>query len=78
MSGDSGGHWWLTFLGSHWELAEEENIGHKGVCQVIIPPEIAWRLLTQGITIEEARPQIEIKGKTTLGEPIFLARAVMV
>lgn len=78
VSGDSGGHWWLTFLGSHWELAEEENIGHKVVCQVIIPPEIAWRLLTRGITTEEARPHIEIKGKTTLGEPIFLARAVMV
>ncbi|MBA4849621.1 maleylpyruvate isomerase N-terminal domain-containing protein [Emticicia sp. BO119] len=75
VTGEGGGTWNLYHENSQWFLVQE-NVTEP-ICKVIIEGAIAWRLLTKGISKQEARNYISIEGKQEAGEMIFDMLAVM-
>jgi hypothetical protein len=65
ISGDCGGSWYLFRDGGAWALIASPD-GEK-VAETTIPQEIAWRIFTRGIAIEEARTQVQLTGDETVG-----------
>lgn len=67
------GEWYMIRKDNSWKLDEITTPS----CEIIIDGEMAWRLFTKGITKEEAKPYVTIKGDQDLGTPIFSTLAVM-
>jgi uncharacterized protein (TIGR03083 family) len=65
VSGDCGGHWYLSRGDNDWRLTAEP-VGEK-VSETIIPQEIAWRIFTKGISRESALEQVRVSGDADLG-----------
>ncbi|MBK7808901.1 MAG: maleylpyruvate isomerase N-terminal domain-containing protein [Saprospiraceae bacterium] len=75
ISGESGGDWYLYRNEEKWILVTECEL--VPICHIRIPPEIAWRLFTKGISREEAEPLINIDGEKSYGSRIIDMLAVM-
>ncbi|RYU97064.1 maleylpyruvate isomerase N-terminal domain-containing protein [Emticicia agri] len=75
VTGDGGGVWNLYHNGNQWLLVQENAV--EPLCQVTINGDIAWRLLSKGISKQEARNHVTIQGKQVTGEKIFDMLAVM-
>ncbi len=75
ISGESGGDWYLYRNEEKWILVTECEL--VPICHISIPPEIAWRLFTKGISREEAEPLINIDGEKSYGSRIIDMLAVM-
>jgi uncharacterized protein (TIGR03083 family) len=75
VAGESGGEWTLMREGGAWELYTGES--DDSVCKVRMDQDTAWRLLTKGLSREEAEARIEITGDDRLGKPILGMLAVM-
>lgn len=69
ISGEAGGVWTLNREGGAWRLYTGEI--DDAVCQVRIEQDTAWRLLTKGLSREDAAARIEIIGDRRIGEPIL-------
>ncbi|MEZ4829602.1 MAG: hypothetical protein R3C61_25450 [Bacteroidia bacterium] len=65
----------LVRISGKWSLTDTSEI--KPDCEVIIPDEIAWRIMTKGISQNQAREQLTIIGETMLGEYFTGMLAVM-
>lgn len=70
--------WFLLRTGKNWALTNQA-VDHtdRMDTEVLIPKEIAWRLLSKGITYADAKSQIKIHGHMDLGEKILSMVAVM-
>jgi uncharacterized protein (TIGR03083 family) len=75
IAGEAGGVWTLKREGEAWSLYTGE--GEGAACEVRMDQDAAWRLLTKGISREEAQARIEIIGDHRLGAPILGMLAVM-
>jgi uncharacterized protein (TIGR03083 family) len=74
IAGEAGGAWTLKREGAAWAL----YAGRDGAaCEVRMDQDVAWRLLTKGLSREEAAARIEITGDGRLGEPVLGMVAVM-
>ncbi|MDX2248011.1 MAG: maleylpyruvate isomerase N-terminal domain-containing protein [Bacteroidia bacterium] len=65
----------LVRVSGKWTLTDTSEI--KPDCEVSIPDPIAWRILTKGISQEEALQQVSLSGETALGMPVVGMLAVM-
>ncbi len=65
VSGKCGGSWYLLRDGSAWTLIASPA-GEK-ISEVTIPQEIAWRIFTKGIVLEEAGTQVQVTGDEAVG-----------
>jgi len=65
ISGECGGSWYLFRDGDAWILIAFP--AGKSISEVTIPQEIAWRIFTKGIALEEARSQVQVTGDETVG-----------
>jgi uncharacterized protein (TIGR03083 family) len=75
IAGEAGGAWTLKREGGAWSLYTGE--GEGAACEVRMDQDAAWRLLTKGLSREEAEARIEIIGDHRLGKPILGMLAVM-
>lgn len=75
ISGEAGGNWYLQRGDINWILKADKN--KPTDCEVIISPDIAWKLFTKGITPGFALEKSTITGDIKLGEPIFNMVSVM-
>jgi uncharacterized protein (TIGR03083 family) len=75
IAGEAGGAWTLRREGGAWSLYTGE--GEGAACEVRMDQDAAWRLLTKGLSGEEASARIEIIGDDRLGKPILGMLAVM-
>lgn len=73
--GEAGGAWTLKRESAAWKLYTGES--DSPVCKVRMDQDAAWRLLTKGLSREEASARIEIIGDDRLGKPILGMLAVM-
>src|SRR5262249_1062560 len=73
--GEAGGAWTLKREGGTWELYTGES--DSAACEVRMDQDGAWRLLTKGLSQDEATARIEIIGDDRLGKPILGMLAVM-
>jgi uncharacterized protein (TIGR03083 family) len=64
VAGECGGSWYLYREHEGWQLAAEP-IGQEA-SKAVIPPEIAWRIFTKGISKELANSQVEVAGDLEL------------
>lgn len=75
IAGEAGGTWTSKREGGAWKLYTGESDGAD--CVVRMDQDAAWRLLTKGLSQEEAAARIEIIGDDRLGKPILGMLAVM-
>lgn len=75
VTGDAGGSWHLIRNGQQWIL--QEGGAADATAIVNIPPAIAWKLFTKGLTAQEAEHTTSISGDTALGKAALSMIAVM-
>jgi len=75
ITGEAGGEWTLKRESGAWKLYAGES--DTAVCLVRMEQDAAWRLLTKGLSQEEAAERVEISGDDRLGMPILGMLAVM-
>jgi len=75
VTGEAGGAWTLAREASGWVLYEGAAAGP--MTRARLDPDTAWRLLTKGLSQQDARRRIELAGRPELGEPLLGMLAVM-
>ncbi len=75
IAGEAGGAWTLKREGGTWKLYYGES--PDAVCKVMMDQDTAWRLLTKGLSRDEAVARVEFIGDSRLGEPILGMLSVM-
>ena len=65
VSGECGGSWTLLRDSKAWRLMSDAS--GDAIVHVTIPPDIAWRIFTKGISYEAARAQTHCVGDQALG-----------
>jgi len=75
ITGEAGGEWTLSREDGAWRLYSGSS--NQPACQVRMDQDTAWRLLTKGLSRDDARARIEINGEADLGRPIPGMLAVM-
>ena len=75
IDGEAGDDWTLMREGGAWKLFAGAN--DSTACRVHMDQDTAWRLLTKGLSREEAATRTEITGDARLGEPVLEMLAVM-
>jgi len=65
VSGECGSSWYLYRDGAEWILIASPA-GEK-ISETIIPQEIAWRIFTKGISVEEAGMHVQFTGDRAIG-----------
>jgi len=75
VAGEAGGDWSLVNQQHAWQLFAGR--APEAVSQVSLDQDIAWRLFSKGITPEQARARIEMKGDVELGKRILEMVSIM-
>ena len=75
VAGEAGGDWALRYQQHAWQLLAGR--APEAVSQVSLDQDLAWRLFTKGITPEQARARIEMKGDIELGKRILEMVSIM-
>jgi uncharacterized protein (TIGR03083 family) len=75
ITGVAGGIWTLRHEVGAWKLYTGES--DDAVCRVRMDQDTAWRLLTKGLSQDEAAARVEFSGDDRLGKPILGMLAVM-
>lgn len=74
VTGKAGGSWALT-RSNGWQLSKV--VPANPAANIILPPEIAWKLFTKALSAEQRAAHIRVKGDSRLAEPIARATAIM-
>ena len=74
VSGEAGGAWAIECRAGRWERSDTLR---EATAEVIIPDDIAWRVVTKGIPRAEAISCSTIKGDRALGEHVFSMLSIM-
>lgn len=72
---EAGGDWYLVYDGSKWQLSS--NKPNIITATISIPPDVSWKLFTKGISAEQAKAQVAIKGDEQLASIILNMVAVI-
>lgn len=75
VSGASGDTWRLWHDGVRWQLTMDEL--PDPVTRVTIGEDIAWRIFTKGITLDEARRRSQIDGDEALAARVLSTTAIV-
>ena len=75
VSGEAGGTWSLVRQEQRWELARE--LGGEADATVSIDQETAWRLLTKGISKQDAERNVSYEGDRSLGAIVLDAVSII-
>lgn len=75
IEGEAGGDWSVVREGGRWTLYE--GAAEQAAAFVTMDQSTAWRLLTKGITPEEASRSISFAGDRRLGEQVLQAVAII-
>jgi uncharacterized protein (TIGR03083 family) len=75
VTGEAGGDWTLAREDGGWKLYS--GACDAPLCEVRMDQDTAWRLLTKGLSRDEAAARIELIGEQELGKPIFGMLAIM-
>lgn len=75
VSGEAGGSWYLQRSGADWILGKSERKPPEA--EVIILPEISWRLFSKNIRANEIKEGISLLGNKELGLPALDMVSVM-
>ncbi|MFN5646522.1 MAG: maleylpyruvate isomerase N-terminal domain-containing protein [Sphingobacteriales bacterium] len=75
VSGEAGGLWQLKMLASGWKLLDKPETILSG--EITMSPSTAWKLFTKGMSIEEARQQVQVSGDETLASHCLQMVSVM-
>jgi hypothetical protein len=75
IDSEIGGTWFLVRKEAGWELSGEKQTNIISSLSII--PDTAWKLFTKGITPEEARNSVTIRGREDLGAVALKLVAVM-
>ncbi len=75
ITGEAGGQWVLSRENGGWKLYAGDC--DAAVCNVCLDQDTAWRLLTKGLSRDEAVARVEFIGDERLGQPILGMLAVM-
>jgi uncharacterized protein (TIGR03083 family) len=75
VTGDAGGEWIALRRDDRWHLGKISNLDAAAV--VTLDQETAWRLMTKGITKDEARRLAAIAGDGELGERVLGTVAIL-
>ena len=76
VAGPSGGTWTLTRESDRWTVWA--GTPDRPDARVRLSDDIAWRLLFNALSAEQASASIQIDGRTDLAAPILRARSVIV
>jgi uncharacterized protein (TIGR03083 family) len=76
VSGPSGGSWTLQRERRTWTIWQ--GTPSTVDAQVVVSDEMAWRLLFNGLAVDDARKAVAIDGRSDLAEPLLRARSVIV
>ncbi len=75
IPGEAGGSWYLERSADAWILGKSEM--KPPDAEVIIPPEISWRLFSKNIRANEIKEGISLHGNNELGQPALDMVSVM-
>ena len=75
ITGKAGGVWSLERGQGFWSLSQKHT--SSTATRVSIPPDVAWKVFTKGISYEQARERTEITGNIALGEHALTMVSVM-
>jgi uncharacterized protein (TIGR03083 family) len=76
ITGSGGADWYLYKISKGWQLFTN-TVNELPDTIITIGGEIAWRLFTKGISLQEALPHIIINGDQHLGKPVLGMLSVM-
>ncbi|HMZ22657.1 MAG TPA: maleylpyruvate isomerase N-terminal domain-containing protein, partial [Blastocatellia bacterium] len=75
VTGEAGGEWTLAREAGVWRLFT--GSAEDAVCRLELDQDTAWRLLTKGLTRNQAVAKIQIHGEVAYGRPLLGMLAVM-
>jgi uncharacterized protein (TIGR03083 family) len=75
VAGDCGGSWYLIRDRDRWRLIASAEGAQ--VSETTIPPEIAWRIFTKGISRDAAARQVRVSGDADLGLHVLETIAIV-
>ena len=65
VTGESGGQWFLRREKTGWHLYVE--VLNAPDAEVVVSEDIAWRIFTRGLSMDEAQDQVKLMGDQSLG-----------
>lgn len=72
---DIGGAWYLLRTDDTWEL--KKDLTDTPTAEIIIDPDISWRLFSKGLSAEQVNKQVTIHGDEKLGSTVLTMLSVM-
>ena len=75
VPGECGGHWRIMRRADRWVAVASTDA--PPLSKVIVPPDLAWRLLTKGATRDEALARVVVHGDQRLGQVFLDALAIV-
>lgn len=78
VTSGSGEQWQVERAASGWQMratADEPVVGLAA--EVVLPPDVAWKLFTKGLSSDMALPQVELAGDQVLARAVLQLVAVM-
>ena len=75
ITGEAGGIWTLVRRIDDWQLFV--GVADKVVCRIEFDQDTAWRLMTKGLSRDQARTKLTVQGDAVLAEPLLGTLAVM-
>jgi hypothetical protein len=75
ICGEAGGEWSLVRRGFDWELFAGRD--PMAACCVQIDQNLAWRLFTKGVNLQDAKQQVQIDGDVAFGEQVLGMVSIM-
>jgi len=75
IAGDAGGTWFAVLGGDGWDLREAADAPLDAT--VTLPPDIAWRLFTKGVSPREAERAAVIEGDRELAGAVFAMVSIL-
>jgi hypothetical protein len=74
VAGDAGGTWCVERSNDGWRLCDNSG---SATSEVTIPDDIAWRVVTKGISRPDAIARSTVQGDRALGEHVFSMLSIM-
>lgn len=75
ITGEAGDEWTLVKENSGWQLFAGST--DNAVCRIYFDQDTAWRLMTKGLSRDQAKNQLTVQGDASLAEPLLGTLAVM-
>jgi uncharacterized protein (TIGR03083 family) len=75
VTGEAGGEWTLVKQGADWHLFAGHDPG--ATARIVLDQDLAWRLFTKGINVEDAGRQVKLEGDPALAKRVLDMISIM-